>query len=185
MRNAARDDPRRRQQVGSRVMLEAARRSRGRPPARGRRAALHAEGGGRAARRRAFDHARLRPSRLRLRPGCADRRGDARRAEARTMHVRFHGRAAHSGIAPEEGRSAIAAAARAVADLRLGRLDEDTTANVGTIRGGRAQHRPGVVRPRGGGAFARRARSSPTWCRRCSTHSPSPQASRTARSRRR
>jgi tripeptide aminopeptidase len=37
---------------------------------------------------------------------------------------------------PEEGRSAIAAAARAVADLRLGRLDDETTANVGTIEGG-------------------------------------------------
>ena len=59
---------------------------------------------------------------------------------ARTMHVRFHGRPAHSGIAPEEGRSAIAAAARAVADLRLGRLDENTTANVGTISGGNARN---------------------------------------------
>jgi tripeptide aminopeptidase len=51
-------------------------------------------------------------------------------------HVR--GRAAHAGIRPEEGRSAIAAAARAVAAMRLGRLDADTTANVGTIRGGSA-----------------------------------------------
>ena len=59
---------------------------------------------------------------------------------ARTMQVRFHGRPAHSGIAPEEGRSAIAAAARAVADLRLGRLDEHTTANVGTIAGGNARN---------------------------------------------
>jgi tripeptide aminopeptidase len=39
---------------------------------------------------------------------------------------------------PEEGRSAIAAAARAISDLRLGRVDEDTTANVGIIRGGTA-----------------------------------------------
>jgi tripeptide aminopeptidase len=39
---------------------------------------------------------------------------------------------------PEEGRSAIAAAARAIADFRLGRLDEETTANVGTISGGTA-----------------------------------------------
>src|SRR5437016_5941209 len=36
------------------------------------------------------------------------------------------------------GRSAIAAAARAIADLRLGRVDEETTANVGVIRGGTA-----------------------------------------------
>jgi tripeptide aminopeptidase len=52
----------------------------------------------------------------------------------------FHGRAAHSGMYPEEGRSAIAAAARAIADLRLGRLDEETTANVGEIRGGTARN---------------------------------------------
>jgi tripeptide aminopeptidase len=57
---------------------------------------------------------------------------------SRAMEVRFHGRAAHSGMYPEEGRSAIAAAARAISDLRLGRVDEDTTANVGTIQGGTA-----------------------------------------------
>jgi tripeptide aminopeptidase len=39
---------------------------------------------------------------------------------------------------PEEGRSAIAAAARAIAELRLGRVDEDSTANVGLIHGGTA-----------------------------------------------
>ncbi len=58
----------------------------------------------------------------------------------RTIGVRFHGRPAHSGMVPEEGRSAIAAAARAIADLRLGRLDEETTANVGTITGGSARN---------------------------------------------
>jgi tripeptide aminopeptidase len=52
------------------------------------------------------------------------------------MEVRFHGRAAHSGMFPEEGRSAIQAAAKAIADLRLGRVDEETTANVGVISGG-------------------------------------------------
>jgi tripeptide aminopeptidase len=52
----------------------------------------------------------------------------------------FRGRSAHSGMYPEEGRSAIAAAARAVADLRLGRLDEVTTANVGEIAGGTARN---------------------------------------------
>jgi tripeptide aminopeptidase len=58
----------------------------------------------------------------------------------RSMVVRFHGRPAHSGMVPEEGRSAIAAAARAIADLRLGRLDEETTANVGLISGGSARN---------------------------------------------
>src|SRR2546422_4412976 len=57
---------------------------------------------------------------------------------SRAMQVRFHGRAAHSGMYPEEGRSAIAAAARAISDLRLGRIDEETTANVGVIQGGTA-----------------------------------------------
>jgi len=48
----------------------------------------------------------------------------------------FHGAAAHAGIRPEDGRSAIQAAARAIAAMRLGRLDDETTANVGTIEGG-------------------------------------------------
>jgi tripeptide aminopeptidase len=52
------------------------------------------------------------------------------------MEVRFHGKAAHSGMFPEEGRSAIQAAAKAIADLRLGRVDEQSTANVGVISGG-------------------------------------------------
>jgi tripeptide aminopeptidase len=55
---------------------------------------------------------------------------------SQSMEVRFHGRAAHAGMFPEEGRSAIQAAAKAIADLRLGRLDEETTANVGVISGG-------------------------------------------------
>jgi tripeptide aminopeptidase len=57
---------------------------------------------------------------------------------SQSMEVTFHGRASHSGMFPEEGRSAIAAAARAIADLRLGRVDEHTTANVGVINGGTA-----------------------------------------------
>ena len=56
------------------------------------------------------------------------------------IDVRFHGRAAHAGMYPEEGRSAIAAAARAIADLRLGRLDDETSANVGEIQGGTARN---------------------------------------------
>ena len=57
---------------------------------------------------------------------------------AQGLEITFHGRAAHAGMAPEEGRSAIQAAAKAIADLRLGRVDEETTANVGVIRGGTA-----------------------------------------------
>lgn len=50
----------------------------------------------------------------------------------------FHGRAAHAGIEPEKGRSAVVAAARAVAAMPLGRLDAETTANVGVVTGGSA-----------------------------------------------
>jgi tripeptide aminopeptidase len=59
---------------------------------------------------------------------------------ATILEVTFRGQAAHAGMAPEEGRSAIAAAARAIADMRLGRLDDETSANVGTIRGGVARN---------------------------------------------
>jgi len=58
----------------------------------------------------------------------------------RLLDFRFHGRAAHAGMAPEDGRSAIAAAARAIADFRLGRVDEETSANVGEIGGGTARN---------------------------------------------
>jgi tripeptide aminopeptidase len=60
---------------------------------------------------------------------------------APTLHrivAEFHGRAAHAGVRPEAGRSAIVAAARAISAMRLGRLDPETTANVGTIEGGTA-----------------------------------------------
>jgi tripeptide aminopeptidase len=50
----------------------------------------------------------------------------------------FSGRAAHSGIRPEEGRSAIVAAAKAIDKMQLGRLDDETTSNVGRIEGGTA-----------------------------------------------
>jgi tripeptide aminopeptidase len=50
----------------------------------------------------------------------------------------FRGRAAHAGVRPEVGRSAVVAAARAIAALPLGRLDHETTANVGLIEGGTA-----------------------------------------------
>ena len=59
---------------------------------------------------------------------------------ARQIEVVIHGRAAHAGMAPEEGRSAIVAASRAIADLRLGRLDDETTASVGLISGGTARN---------------------------------------------
>lgn len=48
------------------------------------------------------------------------------------------GRAAHAGIAPETGVSAIYAAAQGVSKMKLGRIDPETTANIGEITGGGA-----------------------------------------------
>src|SRR6266511_1138074 len=59
---------------------------------------------------------------------------------SQALNVTFHGRASHAGMFPEEGRNAIAAAARAIADLRLGQVDEQSTANVGVIHGGVASN---------------------------------------------
>jgi tripeptide aminopeptidase len=56
--------------------------------------------------------------------------------------VEFEGAEAHAGIRPEAGRNAIVAAAAAISEMRLGRLDDETTANVGVIEGGTA---PNVV----------------------------------------
>ncbi len=53
-----------------------------------------------------------------------------------TLRARIEGRAAHAGVEPEEGVSAIQIAAAAVAAMPLGRIDECTTANVGRIEGG-------------------------------------------------
>jgi tripeptide aminopeptidase len=54
------------------------------------------------------------------------------------IKARFHGKAAHAGIRPEDGRNAIVAAASALSAIRLGRIDDGTTANVGRIEGGTA-----------------------------------------------
>jgi tripeptide aminopeptidase len=58
----------------------------------------------------------------------------------KSIVARFHGRASHAGMYPEEGRSAIAAAARAIADMRLGRIDDRSSTNVGLIEGGTARN---------------------------------------------
>ena len=50
----------------------------------------------------------------------------------------FRGQAAHAGIRPEAGANAIAAAAAAIARMQIGRIDDETTANVGRIEGGTA-----------------------------------------------
>jgi tripeptide aminopeptidase len=54
--------------------------------------------------------------------------------------VVFLGKAAHAGAEPEKGRNAIAMAAKAIAQMAWGRLDAETTANVGVIEGGQAMN---------------------------------------------
>jgi tripeptide aminopeptidase len=50
----------------------------------------------------------------------------------------FHGKAAHAGVAPEDGVNAIALAANAIATMQIGRIDRTMTTNVGWIAGGGA-----------------------------------------------
>lgn len=57
-----------------------------------------------------------------------------------SLDVAIRGRAAHAGVSPERGVNAIQAAARAIAAMPLGRLDAETTANVGIIHGGTARN---------------------------------------------
>jgi len=47
-----------------------------------------------------------------------------------------HGKASHAGVAPEKGISALKVASEALAKMNFGRIDEETTANVGSIEGG-------------------------------------------------
>lgn len=50
----------------------------------------------------------------------------------------IYGKTAHAGVEPEKGISAISVAAKAIAQMNLGRLDEETTANIGRFEGGQA-----------------------------------------------
>lgn len=54
------------------------------------------------------------------------------------LEVTVFGLAAHAGVCPEAGISAVRVAAEAIARMRLGRIDPETTANIGTIEGGLA-----------------------------------------------
>jgi tripeptide aminopeptidase len=57
-----------------------------------------------------------------------------------TVAVQVHGKAAHAGMAAENGVSAIIAASRAIARMKLGRIDPETTASIGIINGGKARN---------------------------------------------
>lgn len=54
------------------------------------------------------------------------------------IDVTIHGKTAHAGIAPEEGINAIVIAGKALSQIKDGRIDEETTANIGMIKGGLA-----------------------------------------------
>ena len=54
------------------------------------------------------------------------------------MEFKIHGLESHAGVAPEEGISAIKIAAEGLANMKLGRIDQETTANIGQIEGGMA-----------------------------------------------
>jgi tripeptide aminopeptidase len=54
------------------------------------------------------------------------------------LDIEVFGLESHAGVAPEEGISAIKIAAEAIADMKLGRIDGETTANIGVIEGGKA-----------------------------------------------
>lgn len=54
------------------------------------------------------------------------------------INIRVLGKAAHAGVAPEQGISAVAISAEAISKMKHGRIDDETTANIGTIRGGEA-----------------------------------------------
>jgi len=57
---------------------------------------------------------------------------------ANRLDFKVHGKDAHAGAAPEKGINAITLASRAIASLDLGRIDHETTCNIGTIEGGMA-----------------------------------------------
>ncbi len=61
------------------------------------------------------------------------------------LHVVVIGKAAHAGVEPERGVSALQVAAEAIMAMPLGRIDAETTANFGIVRGGEATN---IVMPR-------------------------------------
>jgi tripeptide aminopeptidase len=57
-----------------------------------------------------------------------------------SITVTFKGKKAHAGIEPEKGINAIMVAAQAISNMRIGRIDEETTSNIGRIEGGGADN---------------------------------------------
>lgn len=69
---------------------------------------------------------------------------------AKHFEIRVHGKEAHAGAVPEKGINAISIASKAIAKLNLGRIDHETTCNIGMIEGGLATNIiPNLVRIKG------------------------------------
>jgi tripeptide aminopeptidase len=66
------------------------------------------------------------------------------------LEFKVYGKDAHAGAAPEKGINAIYIAAKAIAGLQLGRIDSETTCNIGVIEGGHAANIvPNLVKVKG------------------------------------
>ena len=61
-----------------------------------------------------------------------------RAPSANRLEFKVHGKEAHAGAAPEKGINAISLASKAIAELEVGRIDRETTCNLGLIEGGTA-----------------------------------------------
>lgn len=57
-----------------------------------------------------------------------------------SLEIKIHGKAAHAGFEPEKGISSIVIASNAISKIKLGRINEDTTINIGTISGGEGKN---------------------------------------------
>jgi tripeptide aminopeptidase len=73
-----------------------------------------------------------------------------RAPSANHLEFKIHGKDAHAGAAPEKGINAISLASKAIAKLELGRIDQETTCNIGIIEGGIATNIvPNLVKVKG------------------------------------
>jgi len=70
--------------------------------------------------------------------------------EAYRLIFKVYGKSAHAGVSPEKGINAIKIASQAISQMKLGRIDFETTANIGIIQGGTATNIvPDLVEVRG------------------------------------
>lgn len=85
----------------------------------------------------AFDYSKLTSKEA----YCLDLSGDVGGAAIKaptliSYKVTVNGKASHAGFAPDEGINAILAAAEAISKIKQGQVDEESTVNIGTIKGG-------------------------------------------------